>query len=117
MKLQFQKNPKTSASRSDSRTTTRHRDTDGFKIKRECGLGPCNFNDVMASKGLGLDTCDRSRKEYFCLFCCRESGCNKGSSSDVSSSPSNYLLILGVVLFSILTLFNRFQPPYYPESL
>ncbi|KAF5307675.1 hypothetical protein FQR65_LT06730 [Abscondita terminalis] len=40
----------------------------GFTIKRECGLGPCGFDDLMTNRGLGMDNCDRSSDEYFCYF-------------------------------------------------
>ncbi|XP_063928017.1 uncharacterized protein LOC135141077 isoform X2 [Zophobas morio] len=69
---------------------------DGFSIKRECGLGPCGFDDDMVNKGLGFD-CDRSRAEYFCIFCCRDSGCNN-SESVFAASSSTALLVTTLVV-------------------
>lgn len=57
----------------------------GYVIKRECGLGPCGFEDDMVNKGLGLDGCDRSKDDYFCVSCCKTSGCNKNAA--VTSMP------------------------------
>ncbi|XP_022192983.2 uncharacterized protein LOC111050913 [Nilaparvata lugens] len=64
----------------------------GFMIKRECGLGPCQFDDEMARKGLGLDRCDRTRKQYFCVHCCKESGCNGVTDIHSTSQLKVYLL-------------------------
>jgi len=50
-------------------------------IKRECGLGPCAFEDDMATRGLGLDGCDRSKNDFFCVSCCRTPGCNKNTAA------------------------------------
>ncbi|KAK4875232.1 hypothetical protein RN001_011654 [Aquatica leii] len=68
----------------------------GFTIKRECGLGPCGFDDLMTNKGLGMDTCDQSNDEYFCLFCCQENGCNHNSAvlqEFKAALPTEQLLI------------------------
>ncbi|XP_073984231.1 uncharacterized protein [Rhodnius prolixus] len=73
----------------------------GFVLKRECGLGPCGFEDDMVNRGLGLDHCDTSKDEYFCVFCCKESGCNKDS---LSSSPHPLIIF---IFFSIALLFRR----------
>ncbi|CAH1375323.1 hypothetical protein MTP99_016792 [Tenebrio molitor] len=74
-------------------------DENGFSIKRECGLGPCGFDDDMVNKGLGFGNCDRSREEYFCILCCRDSGCNKSGSTSVTS-PN--LLLLITFLFNLM---------------
>lgn len=86
----------------------------GFSIKRECGLGPCEFNDEMANKGLGFDKCDRSKDEYFCVFCCRESGCNKNNS--LYTQPSLLLLLLSLIFVVILNVIKNYQPPYIAEN-
>lgn len=86
------------ASKFDRCVTHIMKDEDGFKIERQCGIGPCTFNDLMMEKtiGIGPDSCDRSRHNYFCLFCCRESGCNKNSShkSCLSISISSTLFFV-----------------------
>lgn len=81
----------------------------GFTIKRECGLGPCGFDDLMMNKGLGWNSCDRSSDEYFCVFCCKENGCNQ--STAFLHKPS-IILILALVIIVFLNIFERFQPPY-----
>ncbi|XP_044734464.1 uncharacterized protein LOC123296853 [Chrysoperla carnea] len=68
----------------------------GFTLKRECGLGPCGFDDDAMNKGLGLDGCDRSRDEYFCIFCCRGNGCNKSVGSRLLVQQS-FLLVFSVL--------------------
>ncbi|KAJ4434521.1 hypothetical protein ANN_23083 [Periplaneta americana] len=68
----------------------------GFTLKRECGLGPCGFEDTNVKKGLGMDVCDRSKDEYFCVFCCTESGCNKAGVATIW--PSIRLLTAMVML-------------------
>ncbi|XP_075218134.1 uncharacterized protein LOC142322929 [Lycorma delicatula] len=60
-------------------------------IKRECGLGPCDFGDEIMNRGLGLDICDRSKDKFFCIFCCTESGCNN---SDHLHFHRHYFLII-----------------------
>ncbi|RZF40525.1 hypothetical protein LSTR_LSTR000404 [Laodelphax striatellus] len=74
----------------------------GFTIKRECGLGPCQFDDEMVQKGLGLDRCDRTRKQYFCVHCCNESGCN-----GVPDTHSNLQLNLYLLTFITSTLLQQ----------
>ncbi|GLV32837.1 hypothetical protein CBL_00456 [Carabus blaptoides fortunei] len=73
----------------------------GFSIKRECGLGPCGFNDDMMNRGLGLDGCDRSKDEYFCVFCCRDSGCNKSKAPLPVPSVTSLLAALSILLVNI----------------
>lgn len=73
-------------------------------MKKECGLGPCGFEDDMVNKGLGLaDQCDRSKDEYFCVFCCRESGCN---AAVILTSHFTVLIlsVLCVILFGKIEL-------------
>ncbi|XP_066995692.1 uncharacterized protein [Anabrus simplex] len=72
----------------------------GFVMKRECGLGPCGFEDAMMNRGLGLEGCDRSKDEYFCVFCCPTSGCNKDTSSAIY--PSALLVLAATVLLGEL---------------
>ncbi|KAK9504208.1 hypothetical protein O3M35_010593 [Rhynocoris fuscipes] len=43
----------------------------------------------MVNRGLGLDQCDTSKDEYFCVFCCKESGCNR----DILTSSPHPLII------------------------
>ncbi|XP_065174211.1 uncharacterized protein [Atheta coriaria] len=74
---------------------------DGFKISRECGIGPCTFRDLMVIKGLGLDNCDRSRDEYFCILCCPENGCNKDHAGSVKPLFLMQLLSFIVVMIFI----------------
>ncbi|XP_021927524.1 uncharacterized protein LOC110833576 [Zootermopsis nevadensis] len=68
----------------------------GFSLKRECGLGPCGFEDTNVMRGLGMDTCDRSKDEYFCIFCCTQNGCNKAAGG--INWPSASLLAAMAVL-------------------
>lgn len=72
--------------------------TKGFVMKKECGLGPCGFSDDMVNKGLGLDQCDTSKDEYFCVFCCKESGCNNAA-----------ILKIAQTLFGSVLLFIMFR--------
>ncbi|KAF5269676.1 hypothetical protein FQA39_LY08599 [Lamprigera yunnana] len=81
----------------------------GFTIRRECGLGPCGFDDLMANKGLGMDNCDQSQDEYFCIFCCQGNGCNQNTAF---LRKPHFVLILIVLLLNI---YNRYQPPYVLE--
>ncbi|KAK7874263.1 hypothetical protein R5R35_006298 [Gryllus longicercus] len=82
----------------------------GLVLKRECGLGPCSFEDNMMSRGLGLEGCDRSKEEYFCLFCCQYNGCNKDSS--VSIVPSTFLVTFATLFTGIMAILvhNSFLP-------
>lgn len=85
-----------------------------FKLKRECGLGPCTFEDDMANKGLGwVNKCDRSKNSYFCLWCCKGNGCNKNAVSTAFASKS---LIVTMLVIILLALIKGFQPPYAPEN-
>ncbi|KAK5644399.1 hypothetical protein RI129_005699 [Pyrocoelia pectoralis] len=84
----------------------------GFILKRECGLGPCQFDDVMTNKGLGMDICDRNNEEYFCVFCCKEDGCNQ--SNAVVFRVSTKLLIGFTIL--LINIYYSFQPPYILEK-
>ncbi|XP_063225078.1 uncharacterized protein LOC134532530 isoform X2 [Bacillus rossius redtenbacheri] len=70
----------------------------GYTLKRECGLGPCGFEDAMMNRGLGLDGCDRSKDEYFCVFCCSVNGCNK----DAGSAICPCALVLSACLLALL---------------
>ncbi|GFG39597.1 hypothetical protein Cfor_03367, partial [Coptotermes formosanus] len=74
----------------------------GFSLKRECGLGPCRFEDPSATRSLGMDGCDRSKDEYFCIFCCTESGCNKAGAGTVWPSVS-LLTAMAVLVLSVST--------------
>lgn len=80
-----------------------------FMIKRQCGLAPCDFNDAMMDRGLGLDKCDRSRHEYSCIMCCKGYGCNKSSANTPKSLKSLLIVILIVVVLNII---KNYQPPY-----
>ncbi|PSN52234.1 hypothetical protein C0J52_14701, partial [Blattella germanica] len=73
--------------------------TNGFTLKRECGLGPCGFEDTNVKRGLGMDGCDRSKDNYFCVFCCTESGCNKAGAGFIW--PSKRLLTAMAVLLGV----------------
>ncbi|KAK6638182.1 hypothetical protein RUM44_008610 [Polyplax serrata] len=70
----------------------------GFQIKRECGLGPCGFEDDMVNRGLGMDGCDRTKEDYFCVFCCKTDGCNRNSSFHFSGSV---ILVIFLTLLSM----------------
>lgn len=55
---------------------------DGFVIEKSCALGPCRFDNPAIVESLGLSSsCDRSKEEYYCMDCCRTSGCNKDAAS------------------------------------
>lgn len=88
----------------------------GFLLKRECGLGPCSFDDNMASRGLGWDGCDRTKDAFFCVSCCKGNGCNKSSSSSPEEGPR--LVVVAVCLLAVIMLeiFKGFQPPYLPDK-
>lgn len=69
-------------------------------MKRECGLAPCGFDDEMVAKGLGMGgTCDRSKDEYFCFYCCSHDGCNKNVAGKVRFS--SFILVTITVFSSI----------------
>ncbi|XP_046679944.1 uncharacterized protein LOC124367281 isoform X2 [Homalodisca vitripennis] len=73
--------------------------TSGYQLKRECGLGPCQFEDEMISRGLGIfSNCDTSKDEFFCVSCCKASGCNKDSAASVLPSSVALLTATGVHL-------------------
>lgn len=84
-------------------------------MKRECGLGPCSFDDDMARKGLGWDNCDRSKNNYFCVFCCKGNGCNKSAAGEL---PTGKFLLIAIALLVIILLeiIKGYQPPYAPQS-
>ncbi|XP_014262399.1 uncharacterized protein LOC106674281 [Cimex lectularius] len=67
----------------------------GYKIKRECGLYPCMFDDLMMNRGLGLDGCDMQKDELFCLFCCKENGCN---SARISAGFDGMLIFAAIIV-------------------
>jgi len=81
--------------------------TNGFTLKRECGLGPCGFEDDMVNRGLGLDKCDTSKDEYFCVFCCRESGCNKDSATDLQ------IPVFTLLALTLTPIFLRLREAFY----
>lgn len=85
----------------------------GFKIKRECGLGPCNFDDSIVNNVLGLSSCDIN-KNSFCLSCCRENGCNKNNSNR-KKLPNLTLLLFIAITIAILNIRENFQPPYFSK--
>ena len=73
-------------------------------MKKECGLGPCGFEDDMVNKGLGLaDQCDTSKDEYFCVFCCKESGCNS------AGLLTPHLTVLFVSILSVILARNEIR--------
>jgi hypothetical protein len=76
----------------------------GFTLKRECGLGPCGFEDTNVKRGLGMDVCDRSKATYFCVFCCTQSGCNKAGAAMVW--PSVRLLAATAAFVASVSLQN-----------
>nr|XP_022920864.1 uncharacterized protein LOC111429233 [Onthophagus taurus] len=80
----------------------------GFQIKRECGLGPCDFNDLLMNNNLGMK-CDRSKQEYSCLSCCKGNGCNNNSDK---RSKISWTLFMMVVLMISLQIVKNYQPPY-----
>lgn len=84
-------------------------------MKRECGLGPCTFDDDMASKSLGWDNCDRSKNTYFCLLCCKGNGCNRNVAS---TTTSKFLIItMSLLVIILLEIIRGFQPPYISENI
>ncbi|XP_060527738.1 uncharacterized protein LOC132702896 [Cylas formicarius] len=85
---------------------------DGFSVKRECGLAPCGFDDEMVNRGLGLDNCDRSKEEYSCTYCCKQSGCNRNDSN--GKIPSLTLIVF--MLITLLNLARDFIPPYFTTN-
>lgn len=69
----------------------------------------------MAVRGLGWGTnCDRSKDNYFCLFCCKENGCNKNGAT--LSKPSFIIIAVSLLVVILLDIFKGFQPPYLPEN-
>lgn len=83
----------------------------GFELKRECGLGPCTFNDAMLDEKLKWNDCDRTKKSFFCFTCCKGNGCNK-SGSDKKTPPAVLALTLTILL--LLAIVKNYQPPYLP---
>jgi len=45
-----------------------------------------------------MDGCDRSKAEYFCVFCCKQSGCNKDGGGTLWPSVSLLTAMLVLVL-------------------
>ncbi|GJQ69664.1 hypothetical protein Trydic_g18420 [Trypoxylus dichotomus] len=84
-----------------------------FRIRRECGLAPCGFNDAMVDRGLGFDKCDRSKHEYSCILCCKGNGCNKNAAHVLKCSK---LLLCAFVIIVILSIIKNYQPPYLPKN-
>ncbi|XP_049858850.1 uncharacterized protein LOC126353795 [Schistocerca gregaria] len=82
----------------------------GLVVKRECGLGPCGFDDSSMNRGLGLDGCDRSKDEFFCLSCCTTSGCNKSAARRPAASPPPLLLSLLLAPPLLLTSLRSLGP-------
>jgi hypothetical protein len=49
-----------------------------------------------------MDGCDRSKPEYFCIFCCTQSGCNKAGTGTIWPSVS-LLTAMAVLVLSVST--------------
>jgi hypothetical protein len=56
-------------------------------------------------RGLGMDICDRSKDEYFCVFCCTQSGCNKAGAGNIWPS-TKLLTTMAVLVVSVSTCGN-----------
>ncbi|XP_054271753.1 uncharacterized protein LOC128992283 [Macrosteles quadrilineatus] len=70
----------------------------GYTLKRECGLGPCTFEDEAIHKGLGIfGDCDTSKEEFFCVSCCKTTGCNKDLATTLAP-PTVSIAIAAAIL-------------------
>ncbi|XP_071447452.1 uncharacterized protein [Hetaerina americana] len=72
-------------------------------IRRECGLGPCSFeeenSDATAVLGMDPNHCDVNKPDVFCLFCCRGSGCNTAGPSSPAHPPHVAISIVLAMLW------------------
>ena len=74
-----------------------------MKVIRECALGPCNFREPAFDNIFNLrKQCDMSKDFYDCVYCCKDDGCNKDSSSSLAPT---LMIIIGSLL--ITRLINR----------
>ncbi|RWS05016.1 hypothetical protein B4U79_09774, partial [Dinothrombium tinctorium] len=66
-------------------------------IKRECALAPCNLRDKAIDTIIKLrESCDMSKDEFNCWYCCKEDGCNRDDGSH--TSPSRAMIISAAIL-------------------
>lgn len=66
-----------------------------MKVIRECALAPCSIQDKASENILNLRrSCDMSKDQVDCFYCCKEDGCNKDAGNHLVPTYSTLLLTL-----------------------